>query len=525
MPFCPESELSGIGFKDFMNTVWYKKKINITADQLKGRVLLYFGAVDYHSTVWVNDGCAGMHDGGYVTFCYDITKFLKEGENVITVRADDDNRHGKQPRGKQAPYPRSAGCEYTRTTGIWQTVWLEFVPKIYLKRVKIDTDYLTGEVTFASEIAGGDPNGMKLLTEVYYKGEKVVETSVDAATHNHYSVKVPDFKLWDVKKPELYDVIYRLGEDEVKSYFGIRGIEVKNGAMCLNGRPVYQRLVLDQGFYPDGIYTAPTDEALKRDIELSLAAGFNGARLHQKIFEERFLYHADCLGYLVWGEHASWGLNHTDPKSIYNFLPEWLEAVERDYNHPALIGWCPFNETWDIDGHPQYNDLIKLTYLATKAVDPYRPVIDTSGNYHVLTDIYDIHEYDQDINVIRERYDETVVGEKVFDYHSQGGRRQRYNGAPIFVSEYGGTWWSPGVDGGWGYGKTPDDEKEAVDRICDITKYFLENKNFCAVCYTQLYDVEQEQNGIYTYERERKFTDESYARIKEAFDTVAGIEK
>ena len=231
------------------------------------------------------------------------------------------------------------------------------------------------------------------------------------------------------------------------------------------------------------------------------------------------------LGYLVWEEHACWGIDYSDADNIYNFLPEWMEAVERDYNHPSIIGWCPFNETWDYQGRPQDNRLLKLVYLATKALDKTRPVIDTSGNYHVMTDIYDIHEYDQNLDVIHERYDGTKVGESLFDLHSQGGRRQSYKGEPIFVSEYGGTWWSPGVEGGWGYGAAPKEEKEAVDRICALTRYFLENENFCAVCYTQLTDVEQEQNGMYTYERKRKFSDESYARIKEAFDTVAGIEK
>lgn len=525
VPFCPESELSGIGYKDFMHTVWYKKKVTLTEEQLSGRVLLYFGAADYHTTVWVNDREVGKHDGGYVTFSFDITKYAMSGENDITVRCDDETRSGRQPRGKQSPHTGSFGCEYTRTTGIWQTVWLEFVPTVYLKRVKVDTDFRTGTILFASETAGGDPAMLTLSATVSYKGEKVAEICVPAATTNQFSVTVPDAKLWDVACPELYDVVYRLGEDEVASYVGIRGVELKNNAIYLNGRPVYQRLVLDQGFYPDGIYTAPDDETLKKDIVLSMEAGFNGARLHEKIFEERFLYHADCLGYLVWGEHANWGLNHADPASVHDFLPEWLEAVERDYNHPAIVGWCPFNETWDVNGRPQDNRVLRTVWLATKAIDKTRPVIDTSGNYHVETDIYDIHEYDQDIDVLHERYDEAKVGEKLFDFHGQGGRRQQYGGQPIFVSEYGGTWWSPGKEGGWGYGKTPEGEKEAVDRICDLTRYFLENPNFCAFCYTQLYDVEQEQNGVYTYERGRKFSDESYARLKAAFSGKAAIEE
>ena len=259
VPFCPESELSGIGYKDFMHTVWYKRKVDITAAQLENKVLIYFGAVDYHATLYVNGKEVGTHDGGYVTFSFDITKFLVEGENDITLRADDETRSGKQPRGKQSPHTGSFGCEYTRTTGIWQTVWLEFVPKTYLKRVKVDTDYLTGKVSFASEIVGNDPAGLNLITEVYYDGEKVAEASVPAAMHNNYALTIPDFKLWDAGKPELYDVIYRLGDDVVYSYFGIRGVEVKNDCMYLNGRPLFQRLVLDQGFNEKGIYTAQLD--------------------------------------------------------------------------------------------------------------------------------------------------------------------------------------------------------------------------------------------------------------------------
>ncbi len=525
VPFCPESKLSGIGYKDFMHTVWYKKKVTLTEEQLSGRVLLYFGAADYHTTVWVNDKEVGKHDGGYVTFSFDITKYLVEGENDISVRCDDENRSGKQPRGKQCPHLHSFGCDYTRTTGIWQTVWLEFVPTVYLKRVKVDTDYRTGTIHFQSEIAGGDPKDLPFSVTLSYKGETVAELTVPAATHNEFSVTVENANLWDVGKPELYDIVYRLGDDTVYSYTGIRGVELKNNAIYLNGRPVYQRLVLDQGFYPDGIYTAPTDEALKQDIVLSMEAGFNGARLHEKIFEERFLYHADCLGYLVWGEHANWGMNHADPENIYNFLPEWLEAVERDYNHPAIVGWCPFNETWDYFGHPQDNRLIHLVWQTTKALDKTRPVIDTSGNYHVETDIYDIHEYDQNIDILHERYDVAKVGESLFDYHGRDGSRQKYGGQPIFVSEYGGTWWSPGVEGGWGYGATPKEETEAVNRICGLTKYFLENPNFCAFCYTQLYDVEQEQNGVYTYERKRKFSDESYKKLAAAFGGKAAIEE
>ncbi len=528
VPFCPESDLSGIGYKDFMHTVWYKRNITVTQEQLNGKVLLHFGAVDYICKIWINGKEAGGHKGGYVSFCIDITDYLEAGENEITLRADDEGRNGSQPRGKQAPFFKSSGCEYTRTTGIWQTVWLEFVPVSYIKRVKIDTDYKTGTVSFASEIANACGKALKLKTTVSYNGEKVAECEMDANSTDFYTLSIPDYKLWEVGAPELYDVTYELtGEgicDTVHSYFGIRGVEIAKNAILINGRPVFQRLVLDQGFYPDGVCTAPTDEALKRDIELSMEFGFNGARLHQKVFEERFLYWADKLGYIVWGEHACWGLDYSDGMNVYNFLPEWIEIVERDYNHPAIVGWCPFNETWNFQGRPQYNDLLRITYLTTKALDKTRPCIDTSGNFHVITDIYDIHEYDQNIDVIHERYDDTKVGERLFDYFGRDGR-QHYGGQPIFVSEYGGTWWSPGVEGGWGYGNAPKSEEEVAQRFCDLTDYFMQNENFCAFCYTQITDVEQEQNGVYTYERKRKFSDETYAKMRAVLTKKAAIEK
>jgi hypothetical protein len=243
---------------------------------------------------------------------------------------------------------------------------------------------------------------------------------------------------------------------------------------------------------------------LRRDIEISLELGFNGARLHEKIFEPRFLYWADRLGYLVWGEHANWGLNITNPMGLERFLPEWLEAVERDFNHPSIVGWCPFNETWDLNGTRQDNEVLRMVYRVTKQLDPTRPVIDTSGNYHVETDIFDVHDYDQNPDTFQARYEPMKSGGPVFESFPD---RQRYEGQPYFVSEYGGIWWNPGQIGeeGWGYGERPKSEAEFLDRYTRLTTTLLENPKICAFCYTQLYDVEQEVNGLYTYDRKPKF--------------------
>lgn len=309
--------------------------------------------------------------------------------------------------------------------------------------------------------------------------------------------------------------------DAVQSYFGFRTVELRDHAIWLNGRPVFQRLVLDQGYYPDGIYTAPTDADLKRDIERSIALGFNGARLHQKVFEERFLYWADQLGYLVWGEQASWGLDLTTSEGLVHFLPEWLEVVERDCNHPSIVGWCPFNETWDQVHRRADKRVLEAVYLATKAADPTRPVIDTSGNYHARTDIYDVHDYEQDVNIFAARYG-AVTRETVYEPYPD---RQHYEGQPYFVSEYGGAWWAPGRKKGWGYGKAPESEAEFARRYESLTRALMENPNICALCYTQLYDVEQEQNGLYTYERAPKFSPGIYEQIRAANSAPAGNEK
>lgn len=526
VPFCPESELSGIGNKDFMAAVWYRKKIQIPAEKLSGRVLLHFGAVDYECSVYVNGEKAGTHRGGYSSFCFDITEYLKPGENLLTVQARDDNRSGNQPCGKQSDRYLSYGCSYTRTTGIWQTVWLEYTAPFYLESVRTVADAASGILTLSAKTSGEAADAV-LHTTVSFKGDKVAEATVPVhCGSTDFSISVENPQLWDIKQPNLYDLTYELtvgGKvvDTVRAYCGFRTIELKNHAFYLNGRPVFQRLVLDQGFYPDGIYTAPSDEALKHDIELSMQLGFNGARLHEKVFEERFLYWADQLGYLVWGEQANWGLDITTSEGIMNFLPEWLEVVNRDFNHPAIIGWCPFNETWDRNGRKQDDRILELVYRTTKALDFTRPVIDTSGNFHVATDIYDVHDYEQDPAIFAEHYGATTE-KAIYDSH---GDRQQYQGQPFFVSEYGGTWWSNESTDGWGYGNGPASQEELADRYCGLTETLLNNEYTCAFCYTQLYDVEQEQNGMYTYERKPKFKPEIYARITETNQKIAAIEK
>lgn len=503
VPFCPESDLSGIGDKDFMTCVWYKRTVTLPASFKGKRTILHIGACDYFTTVWVNGKEAVNHRGGYISFSCDITDFLKEGENDITVRAIDDTRSGDQPVGKQCYAFHSQGCHYTRTTGIWQTVWLEAVPEAYIVSAKYYTS-IDGTVRIVAVTKNAF--GKTLKVKASFAGKTAAEASaIIKADSTEITLKIDDPKLWFPGVPNLYDLDLCLEEDQVKSYFGIREVAYSDHRFYVNGKSVFGRFILDQGFYPDGIYTAPSDEALKHDIEMSMACGYNGARLHQKIFEPRFLYHADRLGYVVWEEHANWGLDIARIGAFKNFTGEWLEALERDFNHPAIIGWCPFNETQPNED----KELIKLIYNMTKSLDPTRPVIDTSGWVHVngCCDMYDCHDYEQDPAIFKARYDKLMAGEKIDD------------NTPLdlcFVSEFGGTWWSPGVKGGWGYGASPADMDEFLRRYEGLVSALLANDRLCAFCYTQLTDVEQEQNGLYTYDRRAKFPVEKIAAITSA---------
>lgn len=534
VPFCPESSLSGIGYKDFMNMVWYRREFNIKEISEK-RILLHFQAVDYHARVWINGQKAGEHKGGYTPFSFDITALLKVGANTITLCAEDDSRARFQARGKQSEQYYSIGCDYTRTTGIWQTVWLETVPESYLKDVKFYPNSAAGLLSLKCSIEG-PLKGLNLRAEASYQGKAMGEEVVLVQGNEvNFSLALKEKYLWMPGKPELYDLKLTLLKDEavtdeVDSYFGLRDISYEKEGVRINGELIYQRLVLDQGYYPDGIYTAPSEEALKEDILLSMDMGFNGARLHQKVFEPRYLYWADHLGYLVWGEYGSWGIDITESSALSVFLPEWMEAVNRDFNSTALVGWCPFNETWDRNciwlpdgtyksGVKQDDSVVRLVYEVTKAMDGMRPVIDTSGNFHVVTDIFDIHDYEQDGTKFADNFEPMNKGGETYVTFSE---RQSYKDQAYFVSEYGGIWWSEEDRQGWGYGQRPASREEFLERYRSLTTTLLKNKRISGFCYTQLYDVEQEMNGLYTYERQAKFSPEV---IKEINSQRAAIEE
>ena len=519
VPFCPESRLSGIGYTDFINGVAYRRNFELSQEELSGRVLLHFGAVDYEASVYVNGTLVGSHKGGYTSFCFDITKHVAPGPNTLFVAVKDDVRSGLQPKGKQAHLYASSGCDYTRTIGIWQTVWLEFVPERHIQSAKYYPDPANGKVTVTGLVQGQGTLQLTALWEDKPVGEAALSVEDGFFT---VQLDLSETHLWEPGKGGLYTLLLSFGEDRVKSYFGLRTAKFQGRKFLLNGKSLFQRFVLDQGFYPEGIYTAPTEEDLVKDIQLSFAAGFNGARLHEKVFEARFLYHCDRLGYLVWGEYPNWGLDHAHPLSTETYLNQWSEAVERDFNHPAIIGWCPFNETWGYREEREKNALLTSLYKLTKRLDPTRPCIDSSGNYRVLSEVYDIHDYDQDTQSFQARWDgltdrirETggVIPEEdpFFNSAPEGpsGRapffNQPYDNQPIFVSEYGGIRWPDDTVEGWGYGNAPATPEEFFARYKGLTEALLNNPEIFGFCYTQLYDVEQEVNGLYTYGRAQKF--------------------
>lgn len=523
IPFCPESALSGIEYTDFIPAVWYRREVELTEEQLQGRVLLHFGAVDYETVVFVNEKEVGIHRGGYSSFWFDVTDYVKTGKNMLVVYARDDVRSGVQPKGKQASTFYSQVCDYTRTTGIWQTVWLEFVPQSYIKSVRFYPDIKYKCFNIEAKLVGA---GTLTLT-ASYEGRIVGSvTKFVNGDSNHLILNVDELHLWECGNGRLYDIkleyICDGITDIVYSYAGMREVRLEGYKFLLNGESVFQRMVLDQGFYREGIYTAPTDEALLQDIKLSKELGFNGARLHQKIFEPRFLYHCDKEGYLVWGEHGNWGLDLSNPEAFLNFVSEWQEAIERDFNHPSIIGWCPFNETWDFEGHKQDDRILANVYKLTKALDQTRPCIDTSGFYHVVTDIYDLHNYRQDVAEFAECYDGFGEGKEL---HEEFPQRQHYTkGLPVFISEYGGIKWNKNeeIKDAWGYGDAPKTEEEFITRYRGLTNVLLSNPYIMGFCYTQLYDIEQETNGLYDYDRNPKFDSKIFYDIN---TQKAAIEK
>lgn len=532
VPFCPESKLSGVEYKDFINHMWYHRTISIPQDWANKQVLLNFGAVYYKSEIYIDGVFAARHFGGTSSFQVDITPYVKAGQtHNLVVYVESDVRSTHQPSGKQNLQFASYGCNYTRTTGIWQTVWMEAVHPEGLQSVQmipdIDQQQLIIRPRFYKELGG------KLEVTLKDNGKVVSKETVAANSLSTVILPVKKMKTWSPENPFLYDVELRVIDkagnvvDEVKSYAGMRKVHIEGKKIYLNNQPYYQRLVLDQGFYPDGIWTAPSDEALKKDIQLSMEAGFNGARLHQKVFEERFYYWADKLGYLTWGEASSWGMDCNDIETARNFITEWTEIVERDRNHPSILIWTPTNEEFWPD-RVQYPRLMQDLYKLTKAIDPTRPFHGTSGGSHIATDIWTVHNYEQDPAKLKDLlYNDGKlmeapkweiqlmpknIGFNGLKYTDQYTFPQYKHDMPYLIDEFGGIKWNPSQqmesaqNTSWGYGEPPHSLEEFYARLEGLVNTVLSlSDHVWGYCYTQLTDVEQEQNGIYYYDRSPKF--------------------
>ncbi len=524
VPYPPESRASGLGERGFNPVVWYQRDFEIDAEG--GRVMLHFGAVDYVAHVWVNGVHVGAHEGGHTPFRFDVTAALDpSGRQQVTVRAEDDPADLTKPRGKQDWQLEPHSLWYPRTTGIWQTVWVERVPRTYLEKLRW-TPHVEGfSIGFEARIAGDPCDDLALEVELRH-GERLLAADryrvVDHEADRRIVLSDPgidDFRnelLWSPERPTLLDAtvrLYRGAEpiDEARSYVGLRSFAILRDRLMLNGRPYFLRLVLDQGYWPDTLLAPPDDDALRRDVELAKAMGFNGVRKHQKIEHPRYLYWADRLGLLVWQEMPS--AYRFTKTAIRRTVREWTEAIERDYSHPSVVVLVPFNESW---GVPELNAVreqrhaVEALYHLTKTLDPYRPVVGNDGWEASATDIIGIHDYDADPEQLRQRYGGDST--QLFDRRRPGGRvltldGYPHRGQPIMLTEFGGIAYpkcpAPGVAQSWGYSMVADDETFAaryralLDVVAHVTL-------FSGFCYTQFADTFQEANGLLCADRTPK---------------------
>ena len=533
VPFCPESKLSGIEILDFMPVLWYHRSFNIPTEWKQLRIFLSFGAVDYQCEVWVNNKKVGIHCGGSTRFSFEITDVLTDGDNDVYVRAEDKIRSYNQPAGKQSQSYQNTGCCYTRVTGIWQTVWLEARPESFINSVHVMPDADNGRFIFTAEIENG--NGAEFKVSIYGKNGESVAEGATPAGNTTVILGIENPEVWSPDNPHLYDMKYALIKngiiiDEIDGYAALRKVHVDGNTYYLNNKPIFLRFALIQGFYADGVWTAPNDRALKGDIERALKVGFNGARLHEKVFQDRFLYWADKLGFLVWAEFPDWGClsTYNNVAGFHNLKREWVEAVAQQRNHPCIIAWTPLNEAANINeaawenNAEDYTRAVRELYDITKLIDPTRPINDASGYIHVKTDLITVHNYDHDAESFSKVAGKSAFKnyKKVFyvpdDYMDKDIVTSYKGDKPFILDEYGGPQWLPE------YSDQPRDEtefgkgrsaEEIVSLIRDLTAVLTGNPHIAGFCFTQLYDVMKEENGVYTYRRELKYNAEELREI------------
>lgn len=526
VPFCYQCPLSGIGDASRHDVIWYRRRFCVPEAFAGQRTMLRFGAVDHTADVWVNGKHCGGHAGGYTPFSLDITDVLTAGENTVVVRVWDDERTDDQLRGKQRAYSENYACWYTPVSGIWQTVWLEAVPALYLDRVKMTPDIEAGMMR-CEVYLNQRPAGERLEVCVSFAGKQVANVSVQALNRVfRFDVDLAagdtpwKLHLWEPDEPNLYDVTFTLGSDQVTSYFGLREIATRDGKVLLNNRPVYQRLILDQGYYAGGLLTAGSDDDFIKDIELARAMGFNGLRMHQKVEDPRFLYWCDKMGMLVWGEMGS-AFSFNDDMVEEN-TRAWQEAIARDYNHPSIIVWTLMNESWGVphiaNNERQQAHTMAL-YYQTKAYDPTRLAISNDGWEHTVSDILTFHDYRQDGEALTAHLadpDWVRTGPVASVGNALNSKYLMANGfeaadQPILFSECCGTAYAN--DEGWGYGGGVTDVEGYVQRYRELLAAIYSAKYLTGFCVTQLTDVEQEVNGIATMQRQPKVDPARFAKI------------
>lgn len=531
VPFAPESIRSGIHDTGFHPNCWYEREFDIPVGS--DRVLLHFGAVDYRARVWVNGQFMVEHEGGHTPFSMDITSVLRpEGQQTVTVWAEDDPHDLAKPRGKQDWQLEPHSIWYPRTSGIWQTVWLEQVPETYIARLKWTPHFERWEIGFEGFVEGKVQEDIQLKVRLTVGNQLLVNDTYEVLNgeiHRRIALSDPgidDYRnelLWSPEKPTLIDAQLQLwcrGQllDEVQSYTAMRTVSIQRDRFMLNGQPYYLRLVLDQGYWEDTLMTAPSDEALRRDVELVKQMGFNGVRKHQKIEDPRFLYWADVLGLMVWEEMPS--AYRFTPKAVERLMKEWTEAIERDASHPCIVVWVPFNESWgvpDLTATPAHQHCVQALYHLTKTLDPTRPVIGNDGWESTATDILAIHDYDTKSQRLAKRYGPEVKLSDLFDHQRPGGRvltldGYPHQGQPIMLTEFGGIAFTKPEENAytWGYARSNNASELQLQYIA-LLQTVNKIEMFSGFCYTQLTDTFQEANGLLHIDRTPKFPVEMIA--------------
>ena len=533
VPFTYETKASGVYREEQHAVVWYQKSIAL--EELTQKLILHFEGVDYETSVWVNGYLVGSHRGAYERFSFDITPYVIAGENRIVVRAED-SLDCEQPRGKQRWKKDNFGCWYVQNTGIWKSVWLEECGEVSLDLVKITPKLDGDQVIFQPrlQVAAGFAGKVSFEAVVSFGGmevnrirgrvnQKLQQFSVDTRFSEDACWGT---KVWWPHEPNLYDVTFRLYDeedhllDEVSSYFGMRKIHIQNGQILLNNTTLYQRLILDQGYWPESSITPPSVAAMELDLQRIKELGYNGLRKHQKLEDERFLYLCDALGMLVWSEMPStYAFNDV---AMENFIPEWQAIVKQYYNHPSIITWVPFNESWgikDIAHSREQQAFTETVYHLTKAYDTERPVITNDGWVHTISDILTLHDYEEYGEVLAARYADKgkIVNNEIQfnkDFYAFADGYQ-YQGQPVIISEFGGIAFSTTKADEWGYGHQVKSPEEFMKRFDGIHQAIQNLPYVVGYCYTQLTDVEQEVNGLLDVNRQPKVAIEPIVAINQ----------